>query len=93
LLLLIGTAADPDTRLSIRILHEEETMIRNQGCVKATTAAVHTETALAVHRLPSEIWVFSGSQAAIAAMSECWREHFGIEADELTENDVGWGPD
>lgn len=93
LLLSIGTAADPDTRLSIRILHEEETMLRSQGCVKATTAAVNTETALAVHRLPSEIWVFSGSQAAIAAMSECWREHFGIEADELTENDVGWEPD
>lgn len=92
-LLSVGTAADPDCRLRVRISRGEATLSA-QDCVKATTAVVRAETAMAVHSLPLESWVLSGSQAAIAAMSKYWRKHFGVIADELTDDhDVGWEPE
>lgn len=92
-LLSVDNAADPDCPAQIRIVPGEGEQPAREH-LTAVNADAGPDSALAVHRLISETWMFSGSQTSVTAASECWREHFGIKDDEVTDDHgVGWEPE
>lgn len=93
LLLSAGAAADPDSRVHIRIFSGEDA-VGFPAQIKAFEVNTAPGSILAVNYLASEIWVFHGSPTSITAMSKCWRKHFGLAGDELiNDQDVGWAPE